>query len=441
MKESLSKIAILGATFETSNMGVSALTSGALTCVQHAYPKAEIFLLDYAHEPRIYRLSIGGKEHAVRLANLRFSKRFWLPNNVAWLLLLALLIRVCPFCFVKKQLLRRNSWLREIEATDKFAAISGGDSFSDIYGLVRLLYVALPQLLVLFLGKPLILLPQTIGPFKRRLSRRIAKFILKRAEIVYSRDLAGVDTTTRLLGGSCETAQVRFCNDVAFVMAPHCPAAVDVVGLPAGLPRPLVGINISGLLANSGYPRKMFGVALDYNGLVVAIIQSIVEKKEASVILIPHVFGQNEDSDVRACEKVYDSLKAKYGGRIGLLHGCYDQHQIKHIIGQCDFFIGSRMHACIAAVTLCIPAVSIAYSNKFIGVMKAVGLEELVADARKEDQGEILRIVEKAYEQRAILQRQLERKMRHVKKTVLDVFADLSSSPHSTEFSSDRAAH
>ena len=47
---------------------------------------------------------------------------------------------------------------------------------------------------------------------------------------------------------------------------------------------------------------------------------------------------------------------------------------MKYLIGQCDFFVGSRMHSCIAAVSQCVPAVSIAYSDKFIGVMATLGL-------------------------------------------------------------------
>ena len=38
----------------------------------------------------------------------------------------------------------------------------------------------------------------------------------------------------------------------------------------------------------------------------------------------------------------------------------YDQHAIKSIIGRCDFFIGSRMHACIAALSQKIPTAAVA---------------------------------------------------------------------------------
>jgi colanic acid/amylovoran biosynthesis protein len=132
-------------------MGVSALTAGALTCLNQAIPDAEISLLDYGAEARTYTIDVGGKRIEVRLINLRFSKRFYLPNNVASLTLLSLIIRLLSFRGLRRALVARNQWLRQIDETGLFAAISGGDSFSDIYGFSRLLYVALAQILVLIL--------------------------------------------------------------------------------------------------------------------------------------------------------------------------------------------------------------------------------------------------------------------------------------------------
>jgi len=79
-----------------------------------------------------------------------------------------------------------KSWVSKILASKVHLSIAGGDSFSDIYGLRRFIYVALPQILVLLLGKPLVLLPQTYGPLKGRCSRMIARFIFRRAALICS---------------------------------------------------------------------------------------------------------------------------------------------------------------------------------------------------------------------------------------------------------------
>jgi colanic acid/amylovoran biosynthesis protein len=60
----------------------------------------------------------------------------------------------------------------------------------------------------------------------------------------------------------------------------------------------------------------------------------------------------------------------------------YDQHEIKAVIGRCDFFIGSRMHSCIAALSQGIPTIGVAYSKKFEGVFDSIGMRNWVIDGR-----------------------------------------------------------
>jgi polysaccharide pyruvyl transferase WcaK-like protein len=105
-----------------------------------------------------------------------------------------------------------------------------------------------------------------------------------------------------------------------------------------------------------------------------------------------------------------------------LVRGTYSHSEIKTVINSCDFFIGARMHACIAAVSQCIPAVAIAYSDKFAGVMQTIGIESLVVDPRTMDQAGILKVIDDAYERRTELRRQLEQTMPRVKDAVLRLF-------------------
>jgi colanic acid/amylovoran biosynthesis protein len=59
-------------------------------------------------------------------------------------------------------------------------------------------------------------------------------------------------------------------------------------------------------------------------------------------------------------------------------------------VNLCDFFIGSRMHSCIAALSQNIPCIGIAYSKKFIGVFSSISLNESVIDARNMSEKEII---------------------------------------------------
>jgi polysaccharide pyruvyl transferase WcaK-like protein len=422
-------IGLLGATFATNNLGVSALAAGTVRCALEQHPDAEVFLLDYGREPQVFTLRLRERVVELPLVNLRFSWRIYLRNNIARLLLAALALKVFPSRRFRERLLSKNEWLRRICSADLIAAISGGDSFSDIYGFERLLYVALPQILALLLGKRLVLLPQTIGPFRGRIAKSIARYILTRAELVYSRDRTGLTETASLMGEPLGGSKLRFFYDVGFAVEPIAPATLEIAGLEplssgAG---DLVGFNVSGLLFMGGYTRdNMFGLKVDYVGLVRELIAYLIREKNARVLLVPHVLGEHSESDASVCERLYDTLKEEFPGRIGYVRGWYNQSEIKHVIGQCDFFIGSRMHACIAAVSQNIPAVAIAYSDKFVGVMQSIGIESLVVDARGHDASEVRAAIERAFEQRDSLRRQLEQTMPQVKAAVLKLFRDIA---------------
>jgi colanic acid/amylovoran biosynthesis protein len=422
-------ICILGASLETTNMGVSALAVGSLKSALHCFPDCRPFLLEYNTHPNRYAVEIDGRQITVLSLDIRFSKKLYLKNNIAILIATVLLLKLVPIASLKRWIISRNPWLQHLYKVDIAAAISGGDSFSDIYGVRRFLYVALPQLLFLLMGKKLVLLPQTIGPFQGSLSRRVTKFILKRAACVYSRDQIGVAAVEALLGPGVSSQKAKFCYDVAFALDPLRPAMLGVEGFDPLVTdrRPIVGLNVSGLLYMGGYNRNnAFQLKSDYRALIHQVIAYFIEVKQASVLLIPHVFGDDphSESDAPVCRQLYKELALRYGSKIGLADGRYNQSEIKYIVGLCDFFAGSRMHACIGAVSQCVPAVSLAYSQKFIGVMQTVGIPEMVADLRQLDVDGALQALDQAYEKRAEIRRRLSDTIPDVKATVLQLFND-----------------
>ena len=149
-------------------------------------------------------------------------------------------------------------------------------------------------------------------------------------------------------------------------------------------------------------------------------------------MLVPHVFGEKEhlESDVTACEEVYNDLRAQFDEeRLFLIREKFDQNEIKYMIGQCDFFIGSRMHACIAALSQGIPAVSIAYSNKFKGVLGSIGCAEMVVDPRTMEKGEIIEVIEKKYKERDTIKMHLARVIPGVQEKIFAMVSEWDGNP------------
>jgi len=100
--------------------------------------------------------------------------------------------------------------------------------------------------------------------------------------------------------------------------------------------------------------------------------------------------------------------------RVKLLRGDYSAAELKAVIGRCDLFVGGKMHANIAALSLHVPTVAIQYSSKFYGIMRMLGQEQYICDKLTAEAVES-RIVE-AWSNREKIQAELKSKVEAVKK-------------------------
>ncbi len=386
VKEKVYNVCLLGCSLDTGNRGVSALAASLAKIILSICHNARIFLLIGNKSSKPQELSILGKKIMLNVVNYRLSLRARIKEHLFFIFLMACLYKLLPFQSTKKGIIKSNNWLKTLKEADFVGDIHGGDSFSDIYGLKRFIISSIPLAIILLLNKKLIFLPQTYGPFKSKISRIIAHFIMSRAAYILSRDRESITLVKELLVNENNNQTIKFCPDVAFVLDSKRPDILDIVPqIDASSDINLTGLNISGLLYNGGYTKdNMFRLKLDYKCFIYKLIECFLFETKANLILIPHTFGVpgNINSDPDACRDIFNTINRRYDGRIYMVNREYDQYEIKGIIGLCDFFIGSRMHACIAALSQRVPTIGVAYSKKFSGVFESIGLGDMVIDAR-----------------------------------------------------------
>ena len=392
-------------------------------------PEAEISFFLIRKSPNPYRLTVGDRAVEIPVINCRMSPKVRPGEHVIGLLLLAAAYRMVPLNWFRKKLLNGNPRLKAISEADFVGDIRGGDSFSDIYGLHGMIIGSLPSAIALLLGKDLVLLPQTYGPYNNWAARRLAGIILRKAKIILSRDETGLRVVKELLGGNGAAGRLHFCPDVAFSLDPRqadrSPFRPDA---PIDRSVPVVGLNVSGLLYNGGFTRRnMFGLAFEYRDFVHHLAGTILSETEASLLLVPHTFAPdgNVESDPAACEELFRDLASRYPGRVHVVAREYGAPEIKGIIGMCDFFVGSRMHACIGALSQGIPTVGVAYSRKFAGLFESVGAGHMVVDARNVDEGRAVETILAAFHRRAQEIPVLSERVRDVRALLGDTFRQL----------------
>jgi len=280
---------------------------------------------------------------------------------------------------------------RQVRRSDLVVDIGAGDSFADIYGPRRLRNMFIMKFLTHLARRPLIVAPQTIGPFTRPLSRALARLSLRLSKVVASRDEKST-AALRELGIDTSRPGVVEASDVALRLPYTKPAP-----RPAGS-RPRVGLNVSGLLMNGGYTGKnMFALKVDYPQLVRRIIEGFAAHPSGCELhLVPHVISADQpvEDDYAASLK----LQADYPG-VKIAPRFADPSEAKSYIAGLDFFMGGRMHACIAAFSSGVPVVPMAYSRKFAGLFGSLGYDATV-DCTAEDGDAIVGKIFGAYDRR-----------------------------------------
>ncbi|MFC1512093.1 polysaccharide pyruvyl transferase family protein, partial [Candidatus Latescibacterota bacterium] len=379
------KVCLFGASLDVGNQGCRALAVSLIKLILANRPDAHIYLLYGNKYSDIKFIYIAGKKIKVNIINSRLSPKAKLNEHLLWIFLIALLYWLFPNKSLRKLFVKTTPWIRVLEQGDFIGDIRGGDSFSDIYGLPRLVLGSIPCIITILMRKKLILLPQTYGPFQSKISKYIARYILKNSKIIYTRDRNSITVVKETLGKYEKDKIIRFCPDVAFTLDAVTPEVIDIQPpVDIDMTSTLIGLNISGLLYNGGYSRdNMFKLKFDYKDFIYALILRLMKETDDHILLVPHVFGEGVESDFNACLEIYESTEKLYQNRLHRVMREYDQNEIKGIIGLCDFFIGSRMHSCIAALSQGIPCVGIAYSKKFWGVFESIGMENNCIDGRK----------------------------------------------------------
>lgn len=137
-------------------MGVSALAESSIKCILTHWPDASVIL--QTNEDGVpLKFTFSGRDFSVEKKNLWFGKNIFKNQNAYVLLMYALLLKVIPASRLKKALMARNPYFKDIMETDIVVDITAGDSFSDLYGIQRLVLDSLFKWLFLLCGKKLML--------------------------------------------------------------------------------------------------------------------------------------------------------------------------------------------------------------------------------------------------------------------------------------------
>lgn len=314
---------VLWADDSSPNLGVRALGRGTQALVQRAWPGAEVTFQNYGS--RVPQLPSG------RLRSLMRERVTGAKGMQEW-----------------------------FASHDIIVDTRSGDSFADIYGLRRHMVMSTVAEFGSQAGVPVVFGPQTVGPFHSRRGRILARRSLHRASLVMARDTESA-RHARQLGRPADV----LTTDVVFAIdTPARKRSRDVI------------LNISGLLWN----QNPHVDAAEYRATVSQLYRELIARGR-TVTLLAHVLrSDNADDDVPAIEEFARAFAPDAEVVVPT-----DLDEVRAVAASARVLFGSRMHACLNALSVGTPAIPLAYSRKFEPLLRDLGWDHVVDLRADED--------------------------------------------------------
>jgi len=346
----------------TTNKGNQAIVASSMEAIRRFVPDAEFILMGES-EVKAPELQI--KEPAARVA---FGQR----RRPLQLLVSLLYLIECAVIHGLRKLgiyisVSGRSRLFDYYDCD-LVVNSGGDILSGEgnFGLTAFLNI----LYAVLLDKPVVLYGESLGYFSNFIFNAVAKFVLNRTTLILLREELSKEYLDR---EGITKPKIYVTAEPAFLLsaAPeeHVYSILSSEGINE-IKRPLIGINPSGRIMKDDNKIEVFARAID----------DLIENLNATILMIPHVYTEGVDDRV-VIDRIFRKIRNK--SNVMTINKEYTAQELKGIIGQCDLFIGARMHATIASTSMLVPTVGIAYSHKMHGIIgKMLGQEKYILDVK-----------------------------------------------------------
>ena len=372
----MTKVVILNIT-HFANKGSMGRIEGMIHCLKETTPRSPITILHryYKQDKDTFT-----KQLVEKYQNLEVKEHPWFrETNSNVLTAISSLVRFCFSAILHITLCKLGLSLNDhrkqydvivdlnlIEPdrlTDEYDLVSIA---GNIFALLNIWYATMTRI-------PVIVCSATIGPYQNKFSRRVAKHVLNKVNIITLREEYSRDYLQNL---GVDKPDIYLSADLAFLMEPPNTEKIPLM---------LEGMNITsddGPLVGIA-PTAMMHSALkqpQYIQLIAELTDFLIEDLNATIIYVTNTY-----QDTPITQNIYEKVKNKH--KVRILPFNVSASETKGIIGICDVFICSRFHALVASTSLAVPSLGIvAYSrNKFHGIVgKMMGQEDYLLDVDDE---------------------------------------------------------
>ena len=339
------------------NKGCQALIYTTTQILKGTFPDASFTVFSW--EPEYDEQHFDNDSIECRFHEHRFQVGEFSPRNRFWFFLNYYLgVSTDHILWVKP------SFYDAIRTCD-LLVVSGGDVLAD-YGDESIKHCFFPIAVAIALKKPVYIFAQSISQYKSEEMLRFARFYLNKVSLITVRERLSLE----YLKNIGIKAPLHLTADPAFTLRPCSDSRLKEIVQAEHLPdanSPIIGISVSETAT-----RWSESSHEDFAKIMAEVCDQLINKYKAKIVFVPHVGYPNDPAnDDRLAGKAVRSLMINRQD-VFLIEGDYSCEELKAVIGKCALFIGARTHATIAAASMLVPTIAIAYSIKAFGIMEDI---------------------------------------------------------------------
>jgi polysaccharide pyruvyl transferase WcaK-like protein len=378
-------ILLIGANFK--NKGAEAMALTAIREFSERFPDATFTVASYAAREALpygeHTLTI--RERACTFTLIRNEKNL----STALRILGGM---VAPTLSLRNRAARGNRYLEAVASANIIIDISGF-ALTDKRPLYRRVVFVAEILTAKIFRKPFVVFTQAVGPFKQTSTRWLAKIGLPLADLVCAR---GESTVEHLesLAIQRKTKVIR-CADSAYLFSCGGQDASPRLISRTVNDQPVIGVVPN---TNVFERSKTLNGVNSYTALLAATIDHAIERLGARVVFICHEHYEGRQDDQWLAHEAV--RHAKHGSTVHVISGNHSAAELKSAIGDVDLLIASRFHSLVAANSLAVPSIALAWAHKYHELFAEAGIPELVFDGEDLVVSEFLPHLDSAWSRR-----------------------------------------
>jgi len=244
-------------------------------------------------------------------------------------------------------------------------------------------------------GRPVVLFPNSIGPFRTYVGRQLARLSLNSCNCILIRDSVSYEIVKKL--GVREDVARILTYDTALLFR------TDYVKKNLSFSHPVVGVCTgfySLSLSKSDAQRYLAAHA--------GALDELTETYDLSVVFLPHYVSGFENDDLEISKSIMSKMRHK--DRIELITA-ETVDEFKFLLEQTDMIVSSKMHPAVLGVSGFVPVLCIAYDHKQTSFFERLGMKDCLIDIRQISEKNLLSRMDYVWNRRELLREDLREKI------------------------------